>query len=168
MQDFDFWLIAPRCGGKREAFEELCCQLARRTLADDVGFTRLHGAGGDGGVECYADPAEEGRVGWQAKYVWDIDSLLTQATSSLTTALDVHPTLTRYVVCFPFDLTGLTRRKGLSGVEKFEKWRKLYQDQAAAGGRNLTSHLHQPRARLLAALPLAQPAIERPGLRPGV
>ena len=56
MQDFDFQHIAPRCGGESESFEELCCQLARRTISDNAGFTRLHGAGGDGGVECEVDP----------------------------------------------------------------------------------------------------------------
>ena len=122
MLDFDFRQIEPRYGGEHEAFEELCCQLARRTLPDSAGFTRLHGAGGDGGVECYSDPVEGGRVGWQAKYVWDTNSLIAQATPSLTTALKVHTTLTSYVVCFPFDLTGPTRRPGRSGVEKFDEW----------------------------------------------
>ena len=42
MQDFDFRHIAPRCGGEREAFEELCCQLARRTLHGNAVFNRLH------------------------------------------------------------------------------------------------------------------------------
>ncbi|WP_419625186.1 hypothetical protein, partial [Thiolapillus sp.] len=87
MDDFDFREIAPHCGGQREAFEELSCQLAHRTLPEESSYTRLYGAGGDGGVECFADFADGSRVGWQAKYVFDIGSLLTQATKSLETAL---------------------------------------------------------------------------------
>ena len=96
MDDFDFRQIAPRCGGQREAFEELCCQLANRTLPDETVYKRLWGAGGDGGVECLAELPNGYRIGWQAKYVFDIDSLIAQATISLTTALRVHSTLTRY------------------------------------------------------------------------
>ena len=88
VDDFDFPQIAPRCGGKSEAFEELCCQLAYRSLPAKTVYTRLRGAGGDGGVECYAD-LPDGRIGWQAKYVYNIDSLLAQATKSLTTALSL-------------------------------------------------------------------------------
>lgn len=138
MVDIDFRQIAPQCGGQREAFEEFCCQLASRTVPEDATYTRLHGAGGDGGVECFADLPDGNRVGWQAKYVFKIDSLLTQATKSLTTALNIHPTLTQYVICFPFDLTGPTARRGLSGTEKFDNWRKKQEQKVVAEGRQLT------------------------------
>lgn len=145
-----FQQIAPRCGGQSETFEELCCLLAYRSVPDDVPFVRLHGAGGDGGIECFADFAD-GRVGWQAKYVTDIGSLLSQAKNSLTTALTIHPTLTRYVICFPFNLTGPTGRRGKSGQEKFDEWRKMQEKEAAAGGRSLTVEAW-PEARLLALI----------------
>lgn len=138
MDDFDFRQIAPRCGGKPEAFEELCCQLASRTLSQEATYTRLRGAGGDGGVECFVDLSDGTRIGWQAKYVFTIDSLINQATQSLTTALHVHKALTRYIVCFPFDLTGPTARHGRSGQEKFEDWQKGYTAKAIAEGRQLT------------------------------
>ena len=137
-QDFDLQRIAPRLGGRREAFEELCCQLARRTLPNDTNYVRLHGAGGDGGVECFADRPDGTRVGWQAKYVFDVDSLIRQLDASLTTALKIHPTLTHYIACFPFDLTGPTGRRGRSGLEKLEEWRKKREREAAAEGRKLT------------------------------
>ncbi len=136
--DIDFKQIVPRCGSQREAFEELCCQLAHRTIPRDVPYMRLHGAGGDGGVECFADLPDGNRVGWQAKYVFDVGSLLKQATGSLTTALKIHPTLTRYVVCFPFDLTGPTGRRGLSGYEKFDNWQKKQVQKVVMEGRQLT------------------------------
>ena len=136
--DLDFKQIAPRCGGQREAFEELCCQLARRTVPTNGFYTRLHGAGGDGGVECFSDLSDGNRVGWQAKYVFNIDSLLKQASASLITALKIHSKLTQYVVCFPFDLTGPTGRKGLSGLEKFDNWQKDQEKKAVKKGRQLT------------------------------
>ncbi|MEX5219611.1 MAG: hypothetical protein NW701_17410 [Nitrospira sp.] len=132
MNDFDFRLIAPRCGSHADAFEELCCQLAYRTLPDNISYKRLRGSGGDGGVECYADLPDGTRVGWQAKYVFDVDSLLTQTTKSITTAIAIHKTLARYIVCFPFDLSGPTGRKGKSGYEKFEAWRKKHERQRKA------------------------------------
>jgi len=138
MNDIDFRKIAPRSGGQQEAFEELCCQIASRTLPEGTPSTRLWGAGGDGGVECFADLPDGTRIGWQAKYVFDIDALITQATRSLTTALRIHGTLTRYIVCFPFDLTGPTTRRGRSGQEKFDTWRREHEGRASAAGRQLT------------------------------
>jgi len=137
-KDIDFQLIAPRCGGQHEAFEELCCQLARRTVPEEANFNRLHGAGGDGGVECFADLPDGDQIGWQAKYVFKVDSLLRQATRSLETALQTHGKLTKYILCFPFNLTGPTARKGRSGQEKFDDWCSEKIKKAAEEGRRLT------------------------------
>jgi len=70
--DIDFAQIVPRGGSRHDAFEELCCQLARKTDPGNDTFVRLHGAGGDGGVECFLDLSDGSRVGWQAKYVFDV------------------------------------------------------------------------------------------------
>jgi hypothetical protein len=140
-QDLDFAQIAPRSGGKCEAFEELCCQLARLSLPENVSFTRLHGAGGDGGVECFADFPDGTRVGWQAKFVFKVDSLIQQADASLTTALRVHPTLNRYIVCFPFNPTGTTNRRGKSGCEKLVEWCASRKKEAADNHRELNIEL---------------------------
>ncbi len=136
--DVDFTHIVPRGGSQRHAFEELCCQLAHRTVPSTAGFVRFHGAGGDGGVECFADLSPADRIGWQAKYVPDIKSLLDQATPSLHTALEVHPQLNRYIICFPFDLTGPTRRQGRSSFEKFDQWRRQREQDARAAGRQIS------------------------------
>ena len=132
--DMDFKQIIPRLGSKTEAFEEVCCQLARRSADGD--FHRLHGAGGDGGIECYVD-TPDGRCGWQAKYVFTTDALIRQASKSLTTARAVHPTLARFVLCFPFDPTGPTSRRGRSGTEKLNDWRSEQEDAARSNGRQL-------------------------------
>ena len=138
MSDFEFKNIAPRCGSERDAFEELCCQLARRTLPDTAKFVRLDGSGVDGGVECFADLPDGTQIGWQAKFVDSIDKLIVQTTKSLNTALDVHPNLQFYVVCFPFNLTGPTKRKGKRGSEKFAVWAQKHVEKASQQGRTLT------------------------------
>lgn len=138
MSDINFSGIAPRCGGKREAFEELCCQIARHSSLAEAKFIRLRGAGGDGGVECFAESPDGTKVGWQAKYVFEFDALLKQVSDSLATALKIHESLIRYVVCFPFDLTGPTGRRGKSEFEKFEAWREGEETAAKTQGRTLT------------------------------
>ena len=138
MSEIDFEKIASRGGSVENAFEELCCQLAYRARPTGTRFERYRGAGGDGGVECKVIDAHGSAAGWQTKYVFDIDGLLKQAKQSLETALLVHADLTRYVVCFPFDLTGKTARKGKSQTEKFEEWAHKAEADARAKGRTLT------------------------------
>ena len=133
--DVDFTQIIPRLGSRSNAFEELCCQLARREM--DQPLQRLHGAGGDGGIECYLD-VQEGRWGWQAKYVFKVNSLIAQAEQSLNTALHIHPELNRFFLCFPFDLTGPTARRGRSGTEKVNEWKTGREEAARGSGRQLT------------------------------
>ncbi|WYD81429.1 MAG: hypothetical protein V8K32_03395 [Candidatus Electrothrix gigas] len=136
--ELDFKQIVARCGSEPNAFEELCCQLGRRNLPEDARYRRFHGAGGDGGVESLVDFPNGRQIGWQAKYVFDIGSLITQATASFNTALKIHPELTQYIVCFPFDLTGPTGRKGLSSQEKFDNWRTEQEKNAVAAGCNVS------------------------------
>ena len=138
MAEIDFGKIAPRGGSVENAFEELCCQLASRTRAVGTVFERYRGDGGDGGVECRVINSSGSSTGWQTKYVFDINGLLKQADQSLQTALSVHADLACYVVCFPFDLTGKTARKGKSQTEKFNEWARNAEASAKAKGRALT------------------------------
>lgn len=151
MDSINFAQIAPRRGGQHEAFEELCCQLARLGVPSGSSFVRLRGAGGDGGVECYTDLTDGSQIGWQAKFVFDIDTLLVQLTESLKTALRIHPQLARYVVCFPFDPTGPTGRRGWSQIEKFNSWRSKSETAARRRGRQLDIE-DWPASKLLAEL----------------
>lgn len=143
MSDLDFKRIAPHLGSQQIAFEELCCQLAAKNRPVGSKFDRFYGAGGDGGVECIATLTDNSIVGWQAKYVEDVDSLIAQAEKSLATALSIHKTLVKYVVCFPFDLTGTTGRKTVrgrpakSGTDKFNEWVDAEVAAAKKNGRNL-------------------------------
>jgi hypothetical protein len=116
----DFATIRAFAGSQQNAFEEFCCQIARRDQHVPAGsaFTRYHGAGGDGGVECVWELPSGEEWGWQAKYLERLKEA--QIIESFTTALDVHPQLTRYTICFPFDVTGPTRRGGRSESAAFE------------------------------------------------
>lgn len=137
MPELDPRQIVPRCGGQSQAFEELCCQLARQVTPHGNQFYRLRGAGGDGGVECYSESPDGRKIGWQAKYVFDVGALIYQATGSLATALKIHPELIRYIIAFPFELTGPTGRSGSSQLERLENWRKAQESSAHADGRDL-------------------------------
>ncbi len=77
-------------------------------------------------------------TGWQTKYVFNIGGLLKQAQLSLEAALSIHADLTCYVVCFPFDLTGKTGRKGKSQTEKFDEWVSKAEANAKIRGRAMT------------------------------
>src|SRR4051812_50032686 len=114
VRTISFDKIAPRNGSQDEAFEEFCCQVARNWPGVPAGseFIRFRGAGGDGGVECVWRLPSGDEWGLQAKYIFDLNKALADAGKSLTTAIAVHSRLTRYTVCFPFDLTGPTGRKG--------------------------------------------------------
>lgn len=99
--------------GQRGAFEELVCQLARRSQTAVANFRRIAGAGGDGGVECIHDHPTGGLVGYQAKYYTspsDID--WSAIDKSVATALRTHPDLDRYVIAVACDFTGTRRVKG--------------------------------------------------------
>ncbi len=54
--------------------------------------------------------------------------MIDKTDNSLKTALSVRPGLTKYIVCFPYNLTGRTNRPGkrngksVSETEKFEDW----------------------------------------------
>ena len=96
-------------------------------------------------------------MGWQAKFLFDINGLIKQASASLATALSVHNDLVEYVVCFPFDPTGKTARKGKRGpapkseTEKLNAWIERSVTNASKAGRNLKVKLW-PESRLLAIL----------------
>ena len=112
--------IHPIGGSRDDAFEALVCLLARaEAVASGERFRVLHGAGGDGGVECFTLDREGAKRGWQAKFTSDFASALTKAKGSLRTAMRVHPTLREFVLCVPFDLTG---PRGLPEQSQWEKW----------------------------------------------
>jgi len=136
-QRVDFRNIVPRNGSQQAAFEEFCCQVARREpgLPADSEFVRYRGDGGDGGVECVWRLPSGQELGWQAKFVFDLPKLKREVDESLATALQIHKKLSQYTVCIPFDPTGPTARKGKSQAERLREYRRAW--EANARGRRI-------------------------------
>lgn len=130
-------------GGQRDGFEQFVCELAAEDPpGPDARFVSLHGAGGDGGVECFWTLPDGTEVGWQAKF-WltndDVDKA--QLDKSVKTALDVHPKLVEYIIATPVDPTGPTARGGKSLHEKVyeaEGWLSGWQKMAEGLGMQVT------------------------------
>ena len=134
LDEIDFHQIRTLEGGQDVAFEEFCCQIARRTKDVPLGskFIRYRGAGGDGGVECVWQLSNGEEWGWQAKYIFTLDKA--QLDRSVKTALTIHPKLTRYTVCLPFNFTGPTGRRGKSDAEKYAEYEQEWQMLAERRG----------------------------------
>lgn len=135
----DFKDIRSYRGAKHEAFEELVCQLIRRTdAAGNDSWIRLDGSGGDGGVEAYWFPTPAEQVGVQAKFFTksaEID--WKQVTASFKTAVQIHPKLTEYRIHLACDLTGPTARGGRTGAQAWESARAGMEAHAARAGRKI-------------------------------
>lgn len=129
-------------GGQRDGYEQFICQqVAQEPPEDRSKFVSLHGAGGDGGVECYWTLANGAEHGWQAKY-WTThgDVSKTQLDKSVKAALDQHPKLTKYTIAIPTDPTGPTGGRGKSLLEKIhdpEGWLEGWQQMATDRGVNV-------------------------------
>lgn len=123
---------------QNSAFEEFVCQLARHDAAD--GYKRFFRLGTpDGGVECYWLMQDGNEIGWQAKYVFSIEALISQVDSSIKTAVENHPLLVRYIVAAPFCLPDPHYTKNekpiKSAKEKWEDKVRVWQDDFATKGR---------------------------------
>ena len=136
--------LRPDEAGIRGAFEEFCCQLFRRmseVQADSV-YRRIRGDGGDGGVEA-TWTLPDGKVwGLQAKFFDALESKhKAQLTESVRQAVASYPQLTRYILCFPFNLTATTGAKAgkkKSGqYEKLSEWIAEWQSELATKSRSV-------------------------------
>ncbi|MEQ6378442.1 hypothetical protein RZN25_16645 [Bacillaceae bacterium S4-13-56] len=117
---------------QNNAFEELICQFARHDPpSNNKKFSRLGTP--DGGVECFWEMADGTEIGWQAKYVFNIDDLISQADKSIKTAMKNHPAMVSYIIAAPFNLPDpqYTRKAGrpvksakVKWSEKVEQWKK--------------------------------------------
>ncbi len=137
--DIDFRRIRAWNDSRRDAFEELCCQLFAlqrpHALAE---FRRKEGAGGDAGVECYWILPGGNEHCLQAKYFVEKlgDSQWSQLDSSVRTALNRHPRVVRYVVCLPINLADRRVKDETSQQDawnkRVEKWNKWASDMGLA------------------------------------
>ncbi|OFA05652.1 hypothetical protein [Duganella sp. HH101] len=124
--------IHPTDRGKADAFEELTCQLARRRQPSKaVDFRRIHGAGGDGGIEAYWVLEDGSEVGYQAKYYLRSSDVNWNAIDqSVQTALKLRPKLSAFVIALACDLTDKTARKGKTGWEKWDEHKSAWEARA--------------------------------------
>jgi hypothetical protein len=126
-------------GGPRDGYEQFICeQVAQESPASDSKFVSLHGAGGDGGVECYWTLPDGAEHGWQAKY-WTAHTAVDkpQLDKSVRAALTQHPNLVKYTIAIPADPTGPTGGRGKSLLEKVndpDGWLEGWQSMAAERG----------------------------------
>jgi hypothetical protein len=150
--------------GPRGSFEEYCCQLFRRVPAipENSRFRRIHGAGGDGGVEATWTHPDQKVWGLQAKFFERLDSSeKAQLTESVRQAAANYPTLERYTICLPFNLTGKTGAKAgkpKSGQHHtLSSWIDEWKTDLAAQGRTAEFELWD-ESELLGRLAAADPS----------
>lgn len=122
----DFYKIRSTSKGQRDSFEELVCQLFYREFCNEYSsYERYRGDGGDGGVEAIFRKDNAYEIAIQAKY-WEYKEFdskkITQLTNSLATAIQNHPSLKKYYVAIPFNLTGVTS-KGKGQFDLFNEWK---------------------------------------------
>lgn len=135
----EFSKVRSAKGSQQSGFEELVCQAVRKTDAASAenGWTRIHGAGGDGGVEAFWLEAN-GKVGVQAKwFLKTADISWSQIEASFTTALDVHQDLVAYRIYLACDLTGPTRKGTRTGVDAWKDSKQRLADIAKARKRKV-------------------------------
>ncbi len=126
---------------QNNAFEELVCQLVRQEKSK--GYKKfIRNGTPDGGVECFWQLENDKEYAWQAKYVFDIDSVITQADKSYNTALKSHPDMCTFIVAIPFDLPDPQYEKDgktiKSALEKWDDKVSFWEEKAKKEDRNVT------------------------------
>lgn len=112
---------------KNKAFETLVVQLFKsyvNSIPNEqiISYIPVNDAGGDGGVEAYAEAVDGSIYGVQAK--WFLDPLkkaqITNIEKSLGQALNLRPTIKKYIVAIPRDSRSKTYRRSKEGSSKQE------------------------------------------------
>ena len=118
VQGRDFKSLRQWDGSQYRAFEELCYQLRDPT---SEGEELIKTGNPDGGLEWYVAHRNGVRWGWQAKFTFEINTLLKLMEESLKTVVNKRPKCRRLTFCIPFDLPdapGTGKQK--SARQKFE------------------------------------------------
>lgn len=132
--DINFNRIKIVDDSRQNGFEEFSCQVfylqqENLNIPSDSIYYRKRGAGGDGGVEAYFTLPDGKEIGLQAKYFLSLDdSKWSQVRHSLEKARKTHPNLTRYIICFPVDLTDSRKKKCTSNQDKFNELANDFND----------------------------------------
>lgn len=142
----DFETIIAEKSGQRDTFEQLVCQIFRRMPPHaEAVYRRIHGAGGDGGVEAVWILPDKSEHGVQAKFYTKASRIDWSAIDkSVVTALTTHPTLTKIYIAIACPFTGATGRTTRSGKPARNAWDRWEERQAkwaanaASMGRKVT------------------------------
>jgi hypothetical protein len=102
--------LQPYKATKQKSFEQLCYQIAFKQFDGNGEFTPIDDSGGGDGVEFYLTLTDQSQWGWQAKYYegsvrLNVSNRKQQIIKSLNRALEIHPKLSIWYLCLPFDLT---------------------------------------------------------------
>lgn len=100
--------LKPYDTDQKRSFEELCYQIARVYFNEEGKFTSVDDSGGGDGVEFYLTTNNGDVHGWQAKFYTSgrlTPSRKTSIIGSLVKSYQVHPTLKKWYLCMPLDLT---------------------------------------------------------------
>jgi len=123
----DFRNIRHWHGSQYRAFEELCYQL-RDPTPEKAELVKTGNP--DGGLEWYLTMRNGVQWGWQAKFTFDIDTLLSLMEKSLKTVIQKRPKCCKLTFCIPFDLPevpGEKERK--SARQKYEDRKKRWRER---------------------------------------
>jgi hypothetical protein len=124
-------------GSKDKGFEELLWQIkAGYELPGHILGTKLDGQ--DGGTEGYWNVPNEGKWGYQAKFVERSTKIFPQLDKSVKTALECYPDLTRYRICVPFNMQGRGEASQVWFQDHWNKNEKKWISWAAELGRSVT------------------------------
>lgn len=120
----DFKQIRPHRGDRKLALEELTRQLI--VVSPPPGMIRFEhkGPGADGGVESLVYFADGTCWGYQTKFFLDAfgSSELSQVKSSWSKALESYPTLTRYIVGIPRNLSAAMIPGARTERRRWDAW----------------------------------------------
>ena len=119
-------------GGQEKAFEELCCQLARREPAYQIpGNQYVRNGTPDGGVECFWKIDGKDIHGWQSKFFRGPleGAQFNQIQKSFEAAIRSFPLLRSYIVCLPLNLPNAREARKKSARDRWEEhratWKRL-------------------------------------------
>lgn len=116
----DFRNIRHWHGSQYRAFEELCYQLRDPTPSN---LKSIKTGDPDGGLEWYVTHRNGVQWGWQAKFTFDVATLLGLMERSLKTVIQKRPKCRKLTFCIPFDLPDAP------GVGELKSARQKYEDR---------------------------------------
>ena len=138
LPDINFDFINPHGGSKHRAFEELGFQLLTAGIDRDSWEVTRTGDP-DAGLDWYATNTEGEVHGWQAKYIFDIDTLLSKMTDSVRTIINNRPNITEVTFVIPWNLPDGRPKRGKSARQKYND--RVSSWQSIDGAKNLRFHL---------------------------